>query len=189
MKVAVYDRYWSTGGGGERFAAGIAAALAGDHDVRLLAHGDVDLGWLGERLHLDLSGVGVDVLDDDLGVTRASAAYDLLVNASYLSWDANRARHGIFVVHFPGPRPGGAERARRWVAGRAAGVLAAGGARVELGERFYTPESTRLHGIRWTGGDAELLVSSEPGGPVPVTVLLGRYLPPSVAPLEVLTAH
>ncbi len=185
MKVAVYDRYWSTGGGGERFAAGIAAALAGDHDVRLLAHGDVDLGWLGERLHLDLSGVGVDVLDDDLGVTRASAAYDLLVNASYLSWDANRARHGIFVVHFPGPRPGGAERARRWVAGHAAGVLAAGGARVELGERFYTPESTRLHGIRWTGGDAELLVSSEHGGPVPVTVLLGRYLPPSVGPVEV----
>ena len=58
----------------------------------------------------------------------------------------------MFVVHFPGPRPGGAEQARRWVAGRAGGALAAGGARVELGERFYTPESTRLHGIRWTGG-------------------------------------
>ncbi len=185
MKIAVYDRYWTTGGGGERFAGGIAAALAPEHDVRLLAHEDVDTAWLGERLHLDLSGVGVDVLDDDLGVTRASAAYDVLVNASYLSWDANRARHGIFVVHFPGPRPGRAERARRWVAGRAGRVLAARGVRVELGERFYTPESTRQHGIRWTGGDAELLVSSAAGGPVPVTVLLGRYLPPAVAPLEV----
>jgi len=185
VKVAVYDRYWPTGGGGERFAAGIAAALADDHDVRLLAHEDVDVAWLGERLHLDLSAVGVDVLDDDLGVTRASAAYDLLVNASYLSWDANRARHGLFVVHFPGPRPDRAEQARRWVAGRAGGLLDAGGVRVELGERFYTPESTRMHGIRWTGGDAELLVSSDAGGPVPVTVLLGRYLPPAVAPLEV----
>jgi glycosyltransferase involved in cell wall biosynthesis len=56
---------------------------------------------------------------------------------------------------------------------------------VELGERFYTPESTRMHGIRWTGGDAELIVSSPAGGPVPVTVLLGRYLPAEVAPLEV----
>ena len=185
MKVAVYDRYWSTGGGGEKFAAGVAAALAGEHDVHLLAHEPVDLAWLGERLLLDLSGLAVDVLDDDLGVTRASAAYDLFVNASYLSWDANRARHGLFIVHFPGPRPDRAEQARRWVAGRARGALAGDGATVELGERFYTPESTRLHGIRWTGGDAELIVSSPTGGRVPVTVLLGRYLPPQVAPLEV----
>jgi glycosyltransferase involved in cell wall biosynthesis len=185
MKVAVYDRYWPTGGGGEKFAAGIAAALAAEHDVRLLAHADVDLAWLGERLHLDLADVGVDVLDDDLGVTRASAAYDLFVNASYLSWDANRARHGMFVVHFPGPRPHRVEQARRWIAGRARGALASGGVSVELGERFYTPESTRLHGIRWTGGDAELVVTSAAGGPVPVTVLLGRYLPAAVAPVEV----
>ncbi len=184
MKVGVYDRYWSTGGGGERFAAGIAAALAPEHDVRLLAHEDLDTGWLGERLLLDLAGVGVDVVPDELGVTRASAAYDLFVNASYLSWDANRARHGIFVVHFPGPRPGRAEQARRWIAGRARDVLT-GGERVELGEGWYTPESTRLHGIRWTGGDGELVVSSAAGGRVPVTVLLGRHLPPEVAPVEV----
>jgi glycosyltransferase involved in cell wall biosynthesis len=185
VKVAVYDRYWSTGGGGEKFAAGVAAALAADHDVRLLAHEDVDLAWLGERLHLDLSGVGVDVVDDDLGVTRASAAYDLFVNASYLSWDANRARRGMFIVHFPGPRPDRPEQARRWIAGRAHGVLTTDGVSVALGERFYTPESTRLHGIRWTGGDAELVVSARDGGRVPVTVLLGRYLPPAAAPREV----
>ena len=70
MKVAVYDRYWPTGGGGEMFAAGIAAALAGSHDVALLSHAELDRGWLGERLDLDLSGVGVDVVDD-LGVTAA----------------------------------------------------------------------------------------------------------------------
>ena len=120
MKVAVYDRYWSTGGGGEKFAAGVAAALADEHDVHLLAHEPVDLTWLGERLLLDLSSVAVDVLDDDLGVTRASAAYDLFVNASYLSWDANRARRGLFIVHFPGPRPGRAEQARRWGVDRSA---------------------------------------------------------------------
>lgn len=185
MKVAVYDRYWSTGGGGEKFAAGVAAALSSEHDVRLLAHEDVDLAWLGERLDLDLAAVGVDVLDDELGVARASAAYDLFVNASYLSWDANRARRGMFIVHFPGPRPDGAEQARRWLAGRARGMLASDGVAVDLGERFYTPESTRLHGIRWTGGDAELVVSSTAGGRVPVSVLLGRYLPADVAPLEV----
>ncbi len=88
-------------------------------------------------------------------------------------------------MHFPGPRPDRAEQARRWIAGRARGALAADGVTVELGERFYTPESTRLHGIRWTGGDAELVVSSAAGGRVPVTLLLGRYLPAAVAPLDV----
>jgi glycosyltransferase involved in cell wall biosynthesis len=185
VKVAVYDRYWPTGGGGEKFAAGIAAALVPDHDVRLLAHEPLDRAWLGERLDLDLGAVAVDVVADELGVAAASEAYDLFVNASYLSWDANRARHGLFVVHFPGPRPDRAERSRRWLAARAGPVLDGGGATVELGDRFYTPESTRLHGIRWTGGDADLLVRSEGGGPVPVTVLLGRYLPPAVAPREV----
>jgi hypothetical protein len=38
VKVAVYNRHWSTGGGGEKFAAGIAAALAAEHDVVLIAH-------------------------------------------------------------------------------------------------------------------------------------------------------
>jgi hypothetical protein len=42
VKVAVYDRYWPTGGGGEKFAAGIAAALAPEHQVELLAHAPVD---------------------------------------------------------------------------------------------------------------------------------------------------
>jgi glycosyltransferase involved in cell wall biosynthesis len=184
VKVAVYDRYWPTGGGGERFAAGFAAALAGEHDVHLLAHEPLDVDWLAERLHLDLGGVRLDVVDE-LGVAAASEAYDLFVNASYLSWDANRARHGLFIVHFPGPRPDVAERSRRWLASRAHGPLSTPGATVELGDRFYTPESTRLHGIRWTGGDADLVVSSPTGGRVPVTVLLGRYLPSQVAPLEV----
>jgi glycosyltransferase involved in cell wall biosynthesis len=184
VKVAVYDRYWPTGGGGEKFAAGIAAALASEHDVSLLAHADVDRAWLGERLDLDLTTVGVDVVDD-LGVAAASEAYDLFVNASYLSWDASRARHGLYVVHFPGPRPERAEAARRWLAGHAHGPLTDRAASAELGDRFYTPEATRRHGIRWTGGDADIVVRAPDEGPVPVTVLLGRYVPAAVGPVEV----
>ena len=188
MKVAVYDRYWPTGGGGEKFAAGIAAALASEHDVSLLAHADVDRAWLGERLDLDLTTVGVDVVDD-LGVAAASEAYDLFVNASYLSWDASRARHGLYVVHFPGPRPERVEAARRWLAGHAHGPLTGRAASAELGDRFYTPEATRRHGIRWTGGDADIVVRAPDDGPVPVTVLLGRYVPAAVGPVEVVAEH
>ena len=184
VKVAVYDRFWPTGGGGEKFAAGIAVALAGDHDVHLLAHEDVDRAWLGERLDLDLGGVGVDVVDD-LGVAAASEAYDLFVNASYQSWDANRARHGLYVVHFPGPRPERPEAARRWLARHARGPLTDPAASAELGDGFYTPEATRRHGIRWTGGDADIVVRAPAGGQVPVSVVLGRYMHAAVGPVEV----
>ena len=188
MKVAVYDRFWPTAGGGEKFAAGIASALAAEHDVRLISHQDLDLGWLGERLDLDLSSVDVHVLGDDLGVAAASAGYDLMVNASYLSGDRNRARHGLYVAHFPGLRPGAGERSRRELVARARGPLSDGNVHVELGDGFYTPEAARLHAIRWTGGEADLVVHPELDGPITVTVLLGRFLPAAVTPYEVVAA-
>jgi hypothetical protein len=194
MKVAVYDRYWSTGGGGEKFAAGIAAALAGEHDVDLIAHEPVDLAWLGERLVLDLGGVRVTEVGDHAGaVSQASAAYDVFVNASYVSGDVNRATRGLYVVHFPGPPPSAPARARTWVAGRGVDLLGDGRASVTWGEGFYLPEESRLHALRWTGGDASLTVTAAAaagggGGtpvPVPVLVVLGRFAPAAVGPIEV----
>ncbi len=187
MRVAVYDRHWPTAGGGETFAGGIASALAGEHDVSLVAHGAVDTAWLGERLRLDLAGIGVDVQPEDAGaVSRASAGYDLFVNASYRSGDPNRARHGLYVVHFPSAAPGRLERAQRAVARRAAPLLD-GPATVAFGDGFYLPERTRWHAIHWTAGTATLAVTvpTDAGAPVPVAVLLGRFLPPQVAPQEV----
>jgi len=187
MKVAVYDRFWPTGGGGEKFAAGIAAALAAEHDVSLIAHDAVDTDWLGERLQLDLRGIRVDVQPQDAGaVSRASASYDLFVNASYRSGDPSGARHGLYVVHFPGPAPGRVERTQAALAGRASVVLD-GDAAVRFGDGFYLPERARLHTIHWTSGDANFTVAATPdgGGQVPVAVLLGRFVPPQVAPIEV----
>jgi glycosyltransferase involved in cell wall biosynthesis len=187
MKVAVYDGYWETGGGGEKFAAGIAAALADEHDVSLLAHGDVDTDWLGERLQLDLSGVGVDVQPSDAGaVSHASAHYDLFVNASYRSGDPSRARRSLYVVHFPGPAPGPIERTQARLTGRVSRILD-GGATVTFGDGFYLPERARLHTIHWTSGEATLTVTApaEGGGTLPVVVLLGRFVPPEIGPVDV----
>jgi glycosyltransferase involved in cell wall biosynthesis len=183
VKVGVYDGYWATGGGGEKFAAGIAAALAGEHEVDLVAHEPVDLGWLGERLHLDLAKVGVaEVPDHAGGVTAASAGYDVFVNASYRSGDPSRAGRGVYVVHFPGPRPSRLERVRY----RASGLV--GCSDVVLDEGFYLPEGNARLLLRWTSGEATLRVSAPAGsrgGRVPVVVLLARVLPPAVTPMEV----
>jgi glycosyltransferase involved in cell wall biosynthesis len=183
VRIAVYDRYWSTGGGGEKFAAGIAAALAGEHEVDLVAHEPVDLGWLGERLHLDLAKLGVvEAPDHAGGVTAASADYDVFVNASYRSGDPSRAGRGVYVVHFPGPRPTRVERTRH----RLAGAVGAVGGAVVLDEGFYLPEGETRPPLRWTAGEATLRVTARAGaGRVPVVVLLARVLPPAVTPMEV----
>ena len=62
MKVGIYNRHWPTLGGGERYGGGIAEALAADNDVELLAHEPLDLDDVGERLRLNLSGVGLRVI-------------------------------------------------------------------------------------------------------------------------------
>jgi glycosyltransferase involved in cell wall biosynthesis len=187
MKVGIYDRYWSTGGGGEKFAAGIAVALAGEHDVALVAHHDVDVGWLGERLQLDLSGMAVDVQPCDAGtVSQASSGYDLFVNASYRSGDPSRARHGLYVVHFPGPAPGWVERTHTRLAGRLSRIPD-GAAMVTFGEGFYLPERAPMHTVRWTSGEATLTITApaRSSGNVPVVVWLGRFIPREVGPVDV----
>ena len=72
------------------------------------------------------------------------------------------------------------------LAERASGVLD-GGAAVTYGDGFYLPERARMRTIQWTAGDATLTVTAtgDRGGRVPVVVLLGRFVPPPVAPLEV----
>lgn len=102
MRVGVYDRYWSTLGGGEQFAGGIAVALAARHDVVLLGPEPIDAGRFRDRLGLDVSDLPLLRVRDDTEVEQASAEVDLFVNCTYRSPVASRAPHGLYVVHFPG---------------------------------------------------------------------------------------
>ncbi len=186
MKVAVYDEWWATAGGGEKFAAGIAQVLAADHDVDLLTHEPVDLVDLGERLQLDLARVGVrEIPVGQAAVESASADYDLFVNASYMSRAASRARHGLYVVHFPNP-PTGDGTGWRAVAKKALRPLVAlPGVEVTLGSGFHPEEQIGHHRVRWTNGDAEIQVRLPEGAVQDVQVRLGRFLGSALAPVPV----
>lgn len=110
MRVGIHNRYWTTIGGGERYAAGMAEALAPHHDVVLFAGEAIDAAVLEERLHVDLSGVDIEVVGTNTErAEAATATVDVFINASYMSRLRNRARHGIYVVHFPSgpPKPPG----------------------------------------------------------------------------------
>lgn len=172
-RVVVYDRHWATGGGGEKYAAGLGAVLSETHEVTLLAHEPIDLAWLGERLDLDLTGVDVRVVEETEPLHEATAGYDLLLNASYRSHGRNGARHGVYVVHFP-DRPGG--DLRPWQ--RAArGALAPRHDPVAVVRGFHEPDVIRWQEVRWTDGEGVLAVDVPPGERRRLRVHLGRFLP------------
>ena len=115
-RVAVFDLYWTTYGGGEQVAGAIAQVLSHDHDVTLLGPEPIDVEAMKARLGVDLSGCAYLRVDDDRTASAASADFDLFINTTYASSTVNLAPAGLYYVHFPGPPGTSSQRARRTIA-------------------------------------------------------------------------
>jgi glycosyltransferase involved in cell wall biosynthesis len=112
-RVAVYDLYWQTIGGGEQVAGAIAETLAADgQDVTVLGPEPPDIDRLRERLGVDLSNCRYQVAADDAEASAASAEFDVFVNTTYLSRAVSHARRGYYYVHFPQAAPPARRRLR-----------------------------------------------------------------------------
>jgi len=140
-RVAIYNLYWHTYGGGEQVSAAIAEALAPHHDVTLLGPTPIDLEASRRRLGADLSGCDFRRVVDDAEASEASADFDVFVNGTYRSHAVNRATAGFYYVHFPEP-PFGA--GRRVVHGISRGGLVTLGAIEKVARRL--PD--RLGGVQ-----------------------------------------
>lgn len=112
LRIAVYDLYWSTLGGGEQVDGSIAQVLAEDHDVTLLGPQVPDVDATMRRLGVDLSACDHRRVVDDTEAGEASADFDVFVNGTYLSKTVNRAPVGYYYVHFPGEVPTRADHVR-----------------------------------------------------------------------------
>ena len=178
MKTAVYNRYWTTGGGAERYAGALAEVLAADGPVELLSHEPFDREWLSERLRLDLRGCEQRVVEDSPGaILRAGAEADLFVNVSFMSRDAAPTRRSLYVVHFPTGPEQAIPAWKRSIAGAARHVP--GGlppVSLEWWRGFHTPE-VGGRGVLWTDGDAVLRVTTPTDTTVPVRLALGFQRP------------
>ncbi len=191
MRVAIYDQWWPTMGGGEKFAAGMAEALAGRHEVTLLAHEPLDLDRVGERLQLDLRRVSVtEIPVGTAAVEEASAEADLFINASYTSGAVCRAEHGLYVVHFPtppAPEPTGrnlpAAKARLKTVLRP--LVQERGRSITLTHGVHPEEMMGDRRFQWTTGDAIVEVRLPEGETDEVRILLGRFLPAGVGSVPV----
>lgn len=185
MRAAVYNRYWPTGGGAEKYGGAVAQFLARDFEVELLGHDGIDLDWLAERLQLDLSGVRSRTLPDrSSAVQRASADYDLFVNVSFMSHERAASPRSLYIVHFPTPAQVQLPAHKRFVVEHLAGVRDSVMVQMEWGTGFHPREPGRRAPI-WTSGDAHLRFFTEPGHDVPLHLLFGYHRPPSLPPAEV----
>jgi glycosyltransferase involved in cell wall biosynthesis len=180
MKVAVYNRYWNTAGGGEKVAGFAAESFARNHDAWLLSHGQIDLGRLQERLGLDLSAVKLRSMPEGKAWLReATEEFDLLVNCSFGSDDRSGARHGLYYVHFPAPKPAPARRRRAGPPPPPEGIG------LEWGEGFHLPEKSRRGVYRWTTSSARLFVVAPRGTRTGLRLRFAPFRPGSIKPADV----
>ncbi|HKE72611.1 MAG TPA: glycosyltransferase [Acidimicrobiales bacterium] len=185
MKAGVYNRYWATGGGAEKYGAVIAQLLAQDFEVDILTHDPVDRDWLGDRFQLDLSQVKVRELDDRSGVvTEASADYDLFSNVSFMSTNKAAGPRSFYVVHFPTATTAQLSRPQRFVVDHLGGVRSSLMIEMEWGTGFYHREHGRRAPI-WTSGDASVRLVTPPDQPVPVHIAFGYHRPAELPPAQV----
>ena len=102
VRVAIYNEYWSTLGGGEQSALHIAAALQQEHDVYLLSPQPVHILELEEHCGQSLRDVKVLTVGSDRhSVECASVDFDVFINHSHQSTVRNFARYGVYQVMFP----------------------------------------------------------------------------------------
>ena len=102
-KVAIYNLYWATYGGGEQVSGAMAETLSATCDVTLLGPELPDIAATRARLGVDLSGCQWRKVVDDLEAGQASADYEIFINGTYRSHTVNQAPVGLYYVHFPEP--------------------------------------------------------------------------------------
>jgi glycosyltransferase involved in cell wall biosynthesis len=127
LRIAVYDLYWSTLGGGEQVAGTIAERFAtAGHDVAVLGPDRPDIVRTREHLGVDLSQCTYRPVHDDEEASDASRSYDLFVNSTYMSTAPAGAALAWYYVHFPQRPLRSRDRLRNHVAASGVRFLGSG---------------------------------------------------------------
>lgn len=103
MNIGIYNRYWSTCGGGENYTGSIAEILSQEHDVTLISIEDVDWSKIEDRLRLDLSRCKKTqwpaLSCDEL--SPRSAEFELFINSTYSSSMRPYSLKSALICYFP----------------------------------------------------------------------------------------
>lgn len=173
-RIAIYDRYLSTVGGGERYSCKIAEILSKQKEFKVDLITDIfaDLEKVSTRLNLDLSGVNLKIfpfISEDYA-TKITQKYDLFINATYLSSLPAYGRKNIYLCYFPTPFSVDFEsvhkfllfffrRPARWLF-RLADKLGGNFDEIEVEEGLYEPKRFLLRRGSWSNGKVILKVKN-----------------------------
>jgi glycosyltransferase involved in cell wall biosynthesis len=189
LKVAVYNRFLQSMGGGERHSGMLAQVLADDgHDVDLVGHEDVGKEILADHLGLNLGKVTLRIVPHrgEDSVARLSAEYELFVNASYMSRVRAQAARNLYLCYFPTPADHDlAGWRRRLVRLLGRYVREAGPGVVGWNLGWFPPDRGPRRSSVWNSGRAGLQLPA--GQDKRVVFDLGR--PGAPAPAEVVITH
>ncbi len=175
LKIAIYDRYLSTAGGGERYSCKMAEILSGQpgYEVDLVTDLYADLGEVASWLNLDLSNVNLKIfpyISDDY-TKKLTADYDLFINTTYLSALPSYAVKNIYLCYFPTPFDVDFKFIHRflliffrlpalWLF-RLAGRMTGGFKSINIEEGLYEPKRFMLRRGSWTCGRAVLKIQGD----------------------------
>src|SRR3990172_11931310 len=99
MKVAIYDKWLSALGGGEKVATVMAEVLAKKgHEVHLVSGFEVDKQELAEKMGVDLAKVKNVALYERSyeRLLPKTKKYDLFINVSFLDHLPSEAKSSIY---------------------------------------------------------------------------------------------
>lgn len=104
-RAVVYNKWWSSLGGGEVVSSAIAQALlARDYDVICVSGKHVTPHSIKERLGFDLAQCNFQFIwNDEETLQELTKEADIYVNATYMDYSVGHAKQNIYYVHFPTP--------------------------------------------------------------------------------------
>jgi glycosyltransferase involved in cell wall biosynthesis len=102
MRIAIYDRWLATLGGGERMCVSLAEHLSQTHDVTFYSATTVSQAAIAQRLHIAPHRVRFEVIRSR-ALARLLPQFDLFINASQGDLILPRTSRNVMLVYFPVP--------------------------------------------------------------------------------------
>jgi glycosyltransferase involved in cell wall biosynthesis len=102
LKIAIYDRWVATLGGGERLCLAVADHLSKAHDVTFFSAQTAPLDEIARKLNVRPGRVQFEVVKS-ADLPAITSGFDVFINASQGDFIPSSASRNVMLVYFPAP--------------------------------------------------------------------------------------
>ena len=153
MRVAIYDAWLDTLGGGEKHILALAAVLARKHEVDFYSHSRIESEIIGRAVSSPLDNITFCYMPllADHQLYSQFVKYDLFINATHDSVLPNPSPKGLRFLFFPPPPPPRIPAALSRITAPVRRMVGL----PEFGDGFYGPERVGAGWYRTMAAEAE----------------------------------